>query len=329
MRQFNRRALRGAALLGLCVVLPAGARAQGDSAVATVNGEPIPAAEFNDRVQHVTVRDFILSTNPLSVRQQTAGQILLDQMINERLTLQWASKTNQLPSDTEVSAEVARAKTQPQLQQALATHQLTEEQLKNSFRYQKARFNLATTAASVSPQDVEKYYKDHLAAFTVPERYTLEGFVTSKQADVPKIQAALKTKPFMDVLKAYCDDPNIKARNGTMGTFNATDPTMPPPIREAAAALKEGAVSGPVKIEAGSAAGQPKATIWWFIRMAHREPGSTKPFSLVKEQAQQAALLERAGGIQVADKKIADFRQVSDIKINLAGYDALLPRPKK
>lgn len=306
------------------------ASAETDNPVATINGEAIPGSEFFERVQRVNVRDFVVSTNPLTVRSQTAGQILLDQMINERLTLQWASKTNQMPAESDVAAELARAKAQPQMQQALAAHLLTEDFLKYSIRYQKARYNLATTAASVSPQDVEKYYKDHLATYTIPEHITLEGFNTRNQAQLTKIQAELKAgKPFLDVLKSYCEDPNIKARNGAMGTFAITDQTIPAPIRDAAATLKEGQTSAPIRVEAEQGGGKPKIPVWWFLKMGHREPSTVQPFAVVKVQAEQAALLERAGGIQVADKKIADFRQVSDIKINLPGYDILLPKPKK
>jgi parvulin-like peptidyl-prolyl isomerase len=327
MRAWTIGLLRTTAVM--CILVPGAARAQND-VVATVNGDSISAAEFYERVQRVNVRDFVISMNPISLRTQTAGQLLLDQMINERLTLQWAGKTNQMPNDAEIAAELERAKAQPQVQQALAAHLVTDDFLKSSIRYQKARFNLATTAASVSPQDVEKYYKDHLAAYSVPERYTLEGFVTVKQPDVAKIQADLKAgKPFADVVKTYCEDANIKARNGAMGTFIATDPSIPAPIREAAAALKEGQVSAPIKLEADQTSSKVKVPVWWFIKMAHREPAAAQPFAVVKAQVEQAALLERAGGIQVADKKIADFRQLSEIKINLPGYEMLLPKPKK
>jgi parvulin-like peptidyl-prolyl isomerase len=318
------------ALSALCMVLLAGAcGAQGDSAVATVNGEAISAADFYERVQQVSVREFIVSTTPLTVRAQTAGQIVLDQMINERLTLQWASKTGLLPPEAEVDAEFARAKSQPQLRQALAAHVLAEETIKQNIRYARARFNLATTGTTVTPAEVEKYYKDHVASYTAPERYSLEGLRTDKPDDVPKIEAAVKAgKPFPEVVKTYCTDKALVDRNGVMGTFNATDQTIPAPVREAAAALKDGQVSGPVKIEAEAGPGKPKATIWWFLRMAHRQPPTVTPFAVVQKQAEQAAMLEKAGGIQTADKKIADFRRLSEIKINLPGYDMLLPKPK-
>ena len=328
MRKWNVAARCSATLI---LAIAAGtALAQGDGAVATVNGETIGGAEFYERVQRVNVRDFIITPSPLTFRTQTAGQVLLDQMINERLTLQWASRTNLMPADPDVEAEFNRAKAQPQVQQALAAHQLSEQFLRNGIRYQKARFNIATIAASVTPQEVEKYYKDHIASFTVPERFTLEGLNTSKPADVAKIQADLKAgKPFVDVVKAYCMDPNLRERNGAMGTFVAGDPQIPAAIREAAVALKEGQLSPSVKVEVDPGGGKPKVPVWWFLRMAHREPAAAQPYAAIKVQVEQAALLEKAGGIQVADKKITDFRQLSDIRINLPGYEMLLPKPKK
>jgi len=304
--------------------------AQGDGSVATVNGEAIALSEFYDRLQHVNVRDFIVTMTPLTVRTQTAGQVLLDRMINERLTLQWAGKTSLMPPDAEVDAEVARAKSQPQVQQAIASHQLSEEVLKLGIRFQKALYNIATTGTTVSPQDVEKYYKDHIASYSSPERISLEAITTTKQPDTAKIQADLKAgKPFVEVLKAYSDDPGLVSRNGVMGTFAATDASIPAPIREAAAPLKDGQFSPPVKLETDPGGGKPKIVVWWIIRMAHREPPAVQPFPAVKAQAEQAALLEKAGGIRVADKKILDFRQLSDIKINLLGYDALIPKQKQ
>ena len=79
MRVRNQCAPFAAALL--CIVLAAGrAEAQGD-AVAMVNGEPVGAAEFYDRVQRINVRDFIVTATPLTFRQNSAGQLVLDQIV--------------------------------------------------------------------------------------------------------------------------------------------------------------------------------------------------------------------------------------------------------
>ena len=114
-----------------------------------------------------------------------------------------------------------------------------------------------------------------------------------------------------------------------MGVFSAKDQSMPPAIHEAAAVLKEGQISPPIKVETDVGPGKPKAVIWWFLRMVKRLPASTPPFGVVQKQAEQAALLEKAGGMKVADKKIDDFRQLSEIKINLPGYEQLLPKLAK
>ena len=328
MRVRNQCAPFAAALL--CIVLAAGrAEAQGD-AVAMVNGEPVGAAEFYDRVQRINVRDFIVTATPLTFRQNSAGQLVLDQMINERLTIQWASKANLMPPETEVEAELTRAKAQPQVKQALAAHQLTEEGMKQNIRLGKARFNLATTGTTVTPEEVEKYYKDHLAAYTTPERYALEGFNTDKQSDLAKIQADIKAaRPFPEMVKTYSTDHRLTESKGVMGVFSANDQSMPPAIHEAAAAMKEGQISPAIKVESDAGPGKPKVVNWWFLHMVRRLQASTPPFGVVQKQAEQSALLEKAGGMKVADKKIDDFRQLSEIKINLPGYEMLLPKPAK
>lgn len=298
--------------------------------VAIVNGEAIPAPEFFERLQRLTAREFIVSGNPVTFTNLNSGQLLMNLMINERLTFQWAIKTKQMPTDAEVDAEVDRIKQQPQIQAAISSRQLSEAFLKQNIRFQKARFNLATTAVSVTPDEIEKYYKSHIAAYTTPDRFTIQGLSTTKQADLAKIQADIKAgKTWEDLVKVYSEDPTVVARKGEMGTFAATDQGLPAPIREALQTLKEGQTSPPVKVEADAGAGKPKVTLWWFLRMTHREPAQSLPFAVVKPQVEQALMLERAGGLQVADKKITDFRQLSDIKINLPGYDALLPKPKK
>lgn len=323
-----------AGLASLCLLcLTGGSRVEAQSAdpiVATVNGDAIPMSEFFERLQRVRAQDFIVTVNPLTVKNLNAGQLLLDQMINERLTLQWASKTNQMPTDAEVLAELNRLKAQPSVGQALARHEMSEDTLKYGLRYTRARFNLATTAVSVSPDEVQKYYQEHLSNYSIPERWNLLALSTRKSADLPKIQADLKAgKPFADVVKSYTEDPNILAKGGDLGQVSSTDPNLPAPIKDAVKTLKDGQTSPPVRLDLEPAPGKPKITVWWIMRLVKREPATTRPFADVKTQAEQALMLERAGGIQVADKKIADFRALSDIKINLTGYEMLVPARKK
>lgn len=305
------------------------AQSQADSKIAlTVNGEAITTDEFYARLQRLSARDFIASINPVRFVNETSGQLVMNSLINERLFLQWAAKTNQMPTDAEILAEVEGLKKQPAIAQLLSIGLLTEDALKFDVRVQRARFNIATTAASVSPKDVETYYKAHLTDYTTPERWGLAALRTSKPDAVAKIEADLKAqKSFSDVVKTYSEDARTRNSGGVLGTVASNDTGLPAPIRDAVKTLKLGEVSPPIRIDVETSPGK-KTAIWWFIRLTSKDPPSVRPFEEVKTQVERLALLEQAGGIQVADKKIADYRKQANITINLPGYQNLLPPPK-
>jgi parvulin-like peptidyl-prolyl isomerase len=301
-----------------------------DKIVAWVNGDNITQTEFFDRLQRVLATDFLISQNPPRLRGDFAGPLVLNSLIAERLILQWATKTKQMPTDAEVSAEVQSQKKSPAIAEALKTGLLTEEALRYTIQVALARFNIATTAASISPQEVEAYYKAHLASYSTPERWGLAGIRTTRPDVVPKIQAGLKAgKPFETLVQAYSDDPKTKARNGQMGMLNVNSPELPAAIRDAVRPLQVGQVTPPIKLTFNQGSGKPPVTLYWFIRLTSREPGTARPFDEVKTQVQRQALLERAGGYEVGDKKIMTFRQQSDIKIYLPAYQGLANTPKK
>jgi parvulin-like peptidyl-prolyl isomerase len=321
----------GAALVVGTLIGSGAAQAQGgaDKIIARVNGDSIMESEFYDRLQRLRAQDFLVSVNPLQLRSETAGQLTLETLITERLILQWAAKTQQMPSDADVNGQLAALEKQPNIAQALANKLISEDMMRNSIRVQRARFNLATTAAAVSPPEVEDYYKKHIAQFTTPERWGLADIRISKSDVVDKAEADLKAgKSFPDVAKAYSDDARTKDNGGTMGLVAAADPSLPAPMKEAIKLLKVGEVTPPLKLEVRDMQGKP-ATIWFILRLTSKEPESVRSFAEVKEQVEQEALLEKAGGYQVADKKIQQFRQQSDIQVSLPGYQSLASTPKK
>jgi parvulin-like peptidyl-prolyl isomerase len=331
----RRNRLRRRIVCGLAWTLAAAASGaaqaqQGpDKIIAWVNGDNITQTEFYDRLQRVRATDFLLSQNPPTLRGDFAGPLVLNSLIAERLILQWATKTRQMPTDAEVNAEVEAQKRAPAVAEALKTGLLTEDALRRTIQVELARFNIATTAASISPQEVQAYYKAHLASYSTPERWGLAGIRTSRADVVPKIQAGLKAgKPFETLVQTYSDDPKTKAQNGQMGMLNANSPQLPAAIRDAVRPLQVGQVTPPIKLTFDQVSGKP-VTLYWFIRLTSREPGSVRPFDEVKTQVQRQALLERAGGYEVGDKKILTFRQQSDIKIYLPAYQNLANTPKK
>ncbi len=306
------------------------AQASLDSIVLVVNGDSVPASEFYSRLQRVGAQDFLVSTNPVQMRPDLAGQIVMNNLINEHLLLQWAAKTTNLPSDADINTDVATLKKQPNIMQAITSGIITENDLRSEVRVDRARFNVATNSATLGPADAETYYKSHLASYTTPERWGLAILRTSKADDLPKIQAAFTAgKTFAEVVATYSEDTRTKANGGQLGLINAKNNGLPPAIETTVQTMKIGEVSTPIKLEVDAGPGKPKANLWFFVKLISKEAEIVHPYSEVKTQVERVALLERAGGYQVADKKIADFRKQSVIKINIPGYQNLIGEPKK
>ena len=199
------------------------AQAQEDKTVITVNGEEIKQSEFFDRLQKVRAQDFIISTNPPNFKAESAGQLVVNGLINERLILQWATKTNQLPTEAQVDAEWDKLKTQPAFAQSLEKKLFEPSLVKYAIRWQKARFNLATTAVSLNPGDAEAFYKANIANYSTPEAWYISALRTSKEANVPKMKADIKAgKTISELLK-----PTTKTRSSIRitGCWDRSPPT--------------------------------------------------------------------------------------------------------
>ena len=157
-------------------------------------------------------------------------------------------------------------------------------------------------------------------------RWGLSVIRTSKPEDIPKIQGSIKTLSFATAARAYSEDMRTRSQGGNMGIVFATDPGLPDSIRAAVRKLKVGEVSPPVEIEFED--GGKKTKVWWLLKLDQLDAEVVKPLAYVKQEVQQLAMLEKAGGFKATDDKVAAFRKQSDIKVNLPGYDALSNTPK-
>ncbi len=308
-------------------IKPAGAQAGAEKIVASVNGEPILMSEFVERIQRIKAQDFIVSTNPLQVRSATAGVLTLDTLINEKLIVQWGTKTKDLPSELEIDAEAERQKQSPPVLALLQNGSMSDSQLRNELKVQLTRFNLATVAVEVTPQEMEAYYKKNPQTFTVPERWGLSSIRMSTLAKANAASADLKKgMAFGVVVKTYSEEPVSRAKDGQLGVVSALDPAIPLKAKEAIRILKVGEVTPPLALELVDPNTKKKGVFYFIFRLTSREAAQVQPFAAVQQQLKRALALEKAGGMTVADKKIAEYRQTSKIEINLPGYTDLLPK---
>ena len=317
------------ALISLVMIMGADhARAEGDKVVATVNNEAITEGDFYNRLQKVKGADFLVQGNPPGMRQENAGYIILNSMINERLILQLAAKNNLTPIAAELDVDLVPLLKQENIIQAIANHLVTANELKYDITVQHARYNLATNRQTVTPAEVEAFYNDNIDIYKSPERWVLSAIRTTKIDDAAKVTTELKDgKSFEETARTYSEDERTRATGGKIGVFDATDKSLPEDIKRAVRDLKVGEITNPIGIQFDN--GTTKRLVYWIVKLMDRQMASQRQLADVRHQVERLATLKKVGGLETGDKKIADFRKSSDVKINLPGYDALLNPPAK
>lgn len=307
----------------LSLALPPASAQEG--LAATVNGEKITLGEWASRMQSLRAQDFVASVNPLRLRPGTAGQIALESLINGKLLLQYAARTSLLPSEAEVEAELQNLRQQPAIAQALERNTLTEAQLREQIRFDRAAYNVATINQTISAQEVKAFYDRRPELFGRPEAWRLARIRTTSRAALEKVQAELKKgTPFATVAAQLSEDSEeIKKRGGEIGLIVATDANLPAYVREAVQKLKVGEVTPPLQPAPGAAGGTDSKTVFILIRLLEKQEANIQPFEQAKPRAERLALYEKVGGPAALEKKLEEFRKSARIEIHLPEYKDL------
>lgn len=304
--------------------LSATAQEANDPVIARVNGSPIRQGEFLRRLMRLQGSDFISTNSPLTFKNGSAGELVLQNLINERLFLEWGEKTKDTPTDKEVDAEVERAKEQANIRIAINKGLITEEYLRYELKVQMTRFNIATVSVSASPEDVEAYYKKNTSKYTTPERWGLSVLRTVDMAKMDLVTKGLKAgKSFESLAKQYSDEKRSAQNGGEIGIVSSLDEGLPMSVRTALKSLAIGDVTPVTKMELARSDGQGNVTAWVIFRLTTRLPAVVTPLDKIRKAVEREYLLEKSGGFASADKKIAEYRQSVKVEVLLPGYTEL------
>lgn len=230
--------MKFASSLVLFIACIASAPAQVDvnRVVAIVNGEEIRGAEYYHRMEYLPG---VGKRNGQSFSEFPPGFLTLDQLITERLLLQMAKEKGALPSDLEVSNELAvRKEDNPDLVKLWVDSGRNEEDLDYQIRYELSQFKLQTFGISKTDQEVEAYYKANPEQFTNPKQMKLRLILVLSAAEQQATDTDLAAgKSFAEVATARSADAS-KIAGGEFGTVPIT--SLNPSTREALSQVKIG-----------------------------------------------------------------------------------------
>ncbi|HQJ15112.1 MAG TPA: SurA N-terminal domain-containing protein [Candidatus Omnitrophota bacterium] len=222
-----------------------------DKVVAVVNNEIITQKDLDGFVSFMRVQLARDHTRDRAEQQIDAmKQDLLKRLIEDRLILQEARKSNIVVDKTRIKAKVAELKraysSEAEFREFLQMQGVTEADLEQKMRDQMMTYEIIERRIKskivVKPSEITEYYEAHPAEFTVPEQRQFVSVVTEDEARARKVAADLKAGKVIDAVAVeYSLKPNtFTAKKG--GELKAE-------IENIVFALHLDAVSDPVKID--------------------------------------------------------------------------------
>ena len=228
------------ALAALAIAAMAHAQVEPDRVIVKVNGKAITGGEYYKRME-VQPGLGSPSSNGGFV-QIYPGYLALRWLIEEELLIQLARSQGVEPTPAKVQAEFDyRMKETPEQFQAMTKLGMTEADLKHRVLVDLCEFNLTTKGVTVTDFEVEKYYQDNSARFTLPKRYELRMIrVRGEAAKKPVEDALAAGQKFADVAARLSIDIS-KLDGGRMGVF--PEAGLSPATRTLVVATKKGATT--------------------------------------------------------------------------------------
>ncbi|MGB8964601.1 MAG: peptidylprolyl isomerase [Candidatus Cybelea sp.] len=250
------------------------AACSGGGTVATVNGQPISKADFDNR----------LAGTPM-------GRTVLQQMVQDALIQQYAKSNNLTVTDAEVAQREDQLKGNfpaGSWDEMLKSRGLTEADVRSALREQLILDRALSKDVTVTPASVKQYFDKNHEQFDKPEQVTAKHILVPNLAMAEKIEGDLKAgQSFAALAKQYSTDPGSKDKGGELGTFRRGQ--MVPAFDKVAFSAPIGAISAPVKSPFG----------YHIIVVESRTPGTkatlasaTPQITETLRQQQEAPLIQ-------------------------------------
>jgi foldase protein PrsA len=245
-----------------------------NSAVATVNGEAITSEVFEAYATYAVKQNPGLTTatagDPELVKYR---RLVLDSLINSELIRQAAKEEGAAFSEADITAKLDEIKASypdeatfdSMIESSGMSMDLVKRTVEDNLYYEYL-YDKVAPASEVTTDQVEAYYEENKAQFDQQAQATLSHilFATDDKANAESVLTEIKGgADFAALAKEHSTDTGSAEKGGDLGS--APYDTYVTGFKEAAAALKVGAVSELVESEFG----------WHIIKKTAETPASS------------------------------------------------------
>jgi len=258
-----------AAALIIVLIKPPFSKADGETAVATVNGQDITKNQLYDKLV------------------EAGGESTLQSMITTTIVDQEAKKANVTAiTDADINAEIEELKTQfggeAALNSALDQSGMTLDDLKKQMPMQVQLRKILEPQVKVTDEEIKTFYEANKATYDTAEQVRASHILVETQAEAEAIIKQLKEgADFAALAKEKSADTGSKDNGGDLDFF--TREAMVPEFSDAAFKLKVGEVSGAVKSEYG----------YHIIKVTDRKEAHTSTLEEKKEDVRKTLVTQK------------------------------------
>ena len=168
--------------------------------------------------------------------------------------------------------------------------------------------------AKVSDQDVKDYYEKHKEDFTTTSQIKASHILVKTEDEARKVRERLKKgEKFEAIAKKESIDKASAKNGGELGYFSKGQ--MVPEFEKAAAGMKQGEISEPVKTSFG----------YHIIKVTDKKAGPVIEFDRIKEIILQRLSGERQK--EAFDKYLAELKKTYTVEINKDALPKEKPAP--
>jgi parvulin-like peptidyl-prolyl isomerase len=260
-----------AAAAGLTAASPPAAATVIDGIAATVNGEVITLLDLEKAGKNQVEQELrsTLKRERASAKRDVLRSVL-DQLILRTLQTQRATELRLAVNEEEVSAAIenimkGNSITEEMLIRALAEQGLTMEayraQISEQILFSKLMQQEIRARITVTPEEIETYYRDHEKDYYQPERIRVRHLLVKadKEAGEEELQAAREKigdilaqarggEDFVDLIRTYSPE-TIQGDESLSGWLKRGE--FLKELEDVAFSLPVGEVSDPIRSQAG------------------------------------------------------------------------------
>ncbi len=262
-----------------------------DRIVAQVNDDIITLSDLNREMAEIR-QDLATkySGQQLDEEIKKAQKDVLDELIRQKLLLQRGNELGFGANvDLQVSAFLERVrkenkfKDMEELERAAAQQGLTLPALRERIRRQIITQGVVNefvgSRITLLSQEIEKFYRDHTAEYTVPEEISLSEIIIHSADNAAEAEAKAKDirqrltqgEAFATLASQFSKGPTA-SKGGSIGSYQTAK--LNPEVARAVASVKEGDVTPVQKAKEG----------FIIYRVDTRKPAAVRPLEEVRDE---------------------------------------------